>query len=81
MEQTRGTKSILHKLAEHIPINKQLPEVKRMKPIGFNRKRMQEMLDKHNLDLMIVTTPVNVFYTSGMPTLHASPNPILFALE
>lgn len=80
IEKTEGTESILHKLAGHIPINKRLPEVKRMTPIGYNRKRMQETLDKHNLDLMIVTTPVNVFYTSGLPTLHASPNPILFAL-
>ncbi|MCX6001744.1 MAG: M24 family metallopeptidase [Chloroflexi bacterium] len=81
IEQTAGTESILHKLAEHIPINKKLPEVKRVKAVGFNRKRMEETLGKHNLDLMIVTTPVNVFYTSGMPILHASPNPILFALS
>jgi len=81
IEKRVGTESILHKLAEHIPINKNLPEVKRVKAVGFNRKRMEQMLNKHNLDLMIVTTPVNVFYTSGMPILHASPNPILFALS
>ncbi len=79
--QTMGTKSILEKLVEHVPTNKRLPEVKRMKAIGFNRTRMQESLEKHNLDLLIVTTPVNVFYTTGLPTLHAMPNPILFALS
>jgi len=81
IEKAAGTESILHKLAEHIPINKKLPEVKRVKAVGFNRNRMEETLHKHNLDLMIVTTPVNVFYISGMPILHASPNPILFALS
>jgi len=81
IEKGAGTESILHKLAEHVPINKRLPEVKRVKAVGFSRKRMEETLNKHNLDLMIVTTPVNVFYTSGMPILHASPNPILFALS
>ncbi len=81
IQQTAGTESILHKLAQHIPINKQLPEVKRMTPTGYNRKRMEEILNRHNLDLMIVTSPVNVFYTSGMPVLHSSPNPILFALS
>jgi len=81
LEKTMGTESILHRLSEHIPINKNLPEVKRVKAIGYDRKRMEEMLNKHNLDLMIVTSPVNVFYTSGMPILHSSPNPILFALS
>jgi len=81
IEKTAGTESILHKLAEHIPINKNLPEVKRVTAIGFNRKRMEQILNKHDLELIIVTSPVNVFYTSGMPILHASPNPILFALS
>ncbi len=78
---TEGTKSILEALADHIPVNKQLPEVKRMNPIGFSRPRIREILDKRDLDILIVTSPVNVFYASGMPTLHASPNPILFALS
>jgi|GEM_PF-167698 predicted dehydrogenase/Xaa-Pro aminopeptidase/putative sterol carrier protein len=81
VEKSVGTESILHKLAEHIPINKNLPEVKRVKAVGFNKKRMEQILNKHDLELMIVTSPVNVFYTSGMPVLHASPNPILFALS
>jgi len=81
VEKSVGTESILHKLAEHIPINKNLPEVKRVKAVGFNKKRMEQILHKHDLELMIVTSPVNVFYTSGMPVLHASPNPILFALS
>ena len=79
--KTRGTRSILENLTEHIPTNKKLPEVKRMKAIGFNRKRAEEIMNKHDLDLLIATTPVNVYYLSGLPTLHAAPNPILFALS
>jgi predicted dehydrogenase/Xaa-Pro aminopeptidase/putative sterol carrier protein len=78
--KSAGTKSILEALADHVPVNKQLPEVKRMNPIGFSRSRIKEILEKRDMDILIVTSPVNVFYTSGMPTLHASPNPILFAL-
>ncbi len=80
LAKTTGTKSILEALAAHVPINKQLPEVTRMKPIGFNRERIKRIMEDRDLDVLIVTSPVNVFYTSGMPTLHASPNPILFAL-
>jgi predicted dehydrogenase/Xaa-Pro aminopeptidase/putative sterol carrier protein len=80
VSKSTGTRGILEVLAEHIPINKQLPEVKRMNPIGFNKSRIKQIMDRRDLDILIVTSPVNVFYTSGMPTLHASPNPILFAL-
>jgi Xaa-Pro aminopeptidase len=52
-----------------------------MKSIGFNRKRAGEIMNRHDLDLLIATTPVNVYYLSGLPTLHAAPNPILFALR
>ena len=81
VSRTKATGSIFEVLAEHVPINKRLPEVRRMKPIGFNRTRMQEILNRLDMDIVIATTPVNVFYASGMPTLHASPNPILFALS
>jgi Xaa-Pro dipeptidase len=80
VEKTRGTRSILESLAGHVPINTRLPEVKRVKPTGFNRERMMEILETQGLEILIVTSPVNLFYISGLPTLHASPNPILFAL-
>ncbi len=51
-----------------------------MEPIGYNRKRANEILEKFNIDALIATTPVNVFYTTGIPTLHVAPNPILFVL-
>jgi Xaa-Pro aminopeptidase len=52
-----------------------------MTSIGFDRKRAAKIMNAYNLDLLIATTPVNVFYLSGLPTLHAAPNPILFALS
>jgi predicted dehydrogenase/Xaa-Pro aminopeptidase len=76
-----GTRSLLEDLNEYIPINRKLPEVKRVKPLGFDRKRAVEVMEKHDLDLFIATSPVNVYYLSGLPVLHAAPNPILFALS
>ncbi|MFX1315509.1 MAG: M24 family metallopeptidase [Promethearchaeota archaeon] len=51
-----------------------------MEPIGYDKKRAMETLEKYNIDALIATTPVNVFYTTGIPTLHVSNNPILFVL-
>ena len=50
-------------------------------PIGFSGKRAGEVLEKHGIDVLIASTPVNVFYTTGMPTLHVAPNPILYVLS
>jgi Xaa-Pro dipeptidase len=52
-----------------------------MKSIGFNRDRAVGIMNTYGLDLLIATTPVNVYYLSGLPTLHVAPNPILFALS
>jgi Xaa-Pro aminopeptidase len=51
-----------------------------VKPIGYNKKRAIELLEKFKVDALIATTPVNVFYTTGIPTLHVAPNPILYVL-
>ncbi|MFX0008550.1 MAG: M24 family metallopeptidase, partial [Promethearchaeota archaeon] len=51
-----------------------------VEPIGYNKKRASEILEKFGVDALIATTPVNVFYTTGIPTLHVAPNPILFVL-
>lgn len=51
-----------------------------MEPIGYNKKRANDILDKHDIDVLIAATPVNVFYTTGLPTLHVAPNPILYVL-
>jgi hypothetical protein len=47
-----------------------------MEPIGFSKKKASEVLQKNNIDVLIASTPVNVFYLTGLPTLHVAPNPI-----
>lgn len=49
-------------------------------PIGFSKEKARQVLEKHNIDVLVASTPVNVFYTTGMPTLHVAPNPILYVL-
>ncbi len=51
-----------------------------MEPIGFNKERARNVLEKHDLDILIAATPVNVFYLTGLPTLHVASNPILYVL-
>ena len=51
-----------------------------MEPIGFNKERTRNILEKHDIDVLIASTPVNVFYLTGLPTLHVAPNPILYVL-
>ncbi len=52
-----------------------------VEPIGFNKKRTSEVLHKHDIDLLIASSPVNVFYLTGIPVLHVAPNPILYVLQ
>jgi Xaa-Pro aminopeptidase len=52
-----------------------------MNPVGFNKTRAAEILEKRNIDVLIASSPENIFYTSGLPTLHVAKNPILFVLE
>ena len=49
--------------------------------IGYGKEKANEVLNKHNIDLLIASTPVNVFYTTGLPVLHVAPNPILYVLS
>ncbi len=75
------TFGILERLAEQIPINPKLPEVKKMKPVGYDRSRSAGIMEKYDLDLLIASSPENVYYLSGLPVLHSAPNPILEALS
>jgi len=50
-------------------------------PIGYNKKKASKVLDKNEIDLLIASTPVNVFYTTGLPVTHVAPNPILYVLS
>jgi len=52
-----------------------------VEPIGYNKNRAKEILEYNGLDLLIASTPVNVFYTTGLPVTHVAPNPILYVLS
>lgn len=52
-----------------------------MKPIGFDKKRAAHILDTLDIDVLVASTDVNVFYTTGLPTLHVANNPILWVLK
>ncbi|MHA1111484.1 MAG: M24 family metallopeptidase [Promethearchaeota archaeon] len=55
--------------------------MKQQKPIGFQQKRCKKIMEDLDLDLLIASTPENVFYTSGLPTTVNAPNPILYVLK
>jgi len=50
-------------------------------PIGYDKKKASRLMEERNIDVLVVTTPRNVFYTSGLPVGHAENNSILFALS
>jgi len=50
-------------------------------PIGYSKKRARKFLEKYDIDLLIASTPVNIFYTTGLPVTHVAPNPILYVLS
>ncbi len=49
--------------------------------IGFREERAKKVLEEYNIDLLIGSTPVNVFYSTGLPVTHVAPNPILYVLQ
>lgn len=51
-----------------------------MEAVGFDKKRASQILKKSGVDLVIASTPISVFYTTGLPTLHVAKNPILWVL-
>lgn len=48
---------------------------------GFDQARAGALLEKEGLAALVVTSPENVFYTTGYPTLPTSGNPILYSLR
>jgi len=51
------------------------------KPVGYNKQRAAELMEKQDLDILFISSPLNVYYTTGLPMLHSAPNPILEALS
>jgi len=56
-------------------------ETERPEPIGYNKEKAARLMKQYNLDVLILTSPENIFYASGLPVLHQEINPILFALR
>ncbi len=44
-------------------------------------KRLARELETHNLDALVLSSPENVFYVSGIPVRHMEFNPVLFAVS
>ncbi|MHA1377313.1 MAG: M24 family metallopeptidase [Candidatus Helarchaeota archaeon] len=53
------------------------PEIKNF---SYDKNKTAELMKKYDLDVLVLSTPENVFYTSGMPVRQAAKNPILFVL-
>jgi Xaa-Pro aminopeptidase len=51
------------------------------KPIGLDRSRLSTLMKERNLDGIFLSSPENVFYTTGYPCLPSSGNPIVYALR
>jgi Xaa-Pro aminopeptidase len=52
-----------------------------VEPIGYNRKRASEILERSGVDVLVASTDVNVFYTTGLPVVRVTDNPILWVLK
>jgi Xaa-Pro dipeptidase len=50
-------------------------------PIGLDRDRMLALMKEQDLGALLLTSPENVFYTSGYTALPSSGNPILYTLR
>ncbi|NVM30293.1 MAG: aminopeptidase P family protein [Candidatus Helarchaeota archaeon] len=50
-------------------------------PIGYDKSKAARLMKQYELDALIVSSPENVFYASGLPVRHHATNPILFALR
>lgn len=51
------------------------------KPVGLDRPRLFRLMKERELDGIFLSSPENVFYTTGYPTLPGSGNPIVYALR
>jgi len=53
----------------------------RFAPLGFDKSRLISRMREKGVDAKLLSTPENVFYTTGYPCLPGSGNPILYALR
>jgi len=53
----------------------------KFKPLGFKKEKMLERMNQNNLSVVLLSSPENVFYTTGYTGLPSSGNPILYTLR
>jgi len=53
----------------------------RFHPVGFDKGKMLVQMRQHDLSGILLTSPENVFYTTGYTALPSSGNPILYTLR
>jgi len=58
-----------------------MADVPRFHPPGFDRQKACELMKARDVDGILLTSPENVFYTTGYTALPGSGNPILYALR
>ena len=51
------------------------------RPVGLDRARLFALMKARNLEGILLSSPENVFYTTGYPCLPGSGNPIVYALR
>jgi len=54
---------------------------RRFHPLGFDKHKLREAMKTRGLSGMLLTSPENVFYTTGYTALPSSGNPILYTLR
>jgi Xaa-Pro dipeptidase len=53
----------------------------RPKPVGFDKEKASRLLEERGVDVLIASSPENVFYTCGLAVRAVENNPILYALS
>ncbi len=48
---------------------------------GFDKRKLHALMRERGLDGILLTSPENVFYTTGYTTLPSAGNPILYTLR
>jgi Xaa-Pro aminopeptidase len=56
-------------------------ESERPTPIGYDKGKAARLMKQYKLGALIISSPENVFYASGLPVRHHAINPILYALQ
>jgi Xaa-Pro aminopeptidase len=53
----------------------------KFEPFGFDKARLLELMKREQVDSILLSSPVNVYYTTRYTGLPSSGNPILFSLR